>query len=60
MDDKRPAQGWDGQGAHQHNTPPAPPRAEPAAPYKTQRPKRRRKGPQNDAGWPDKLSGSER
>jgi hypothetical protein len=48
---EKPAWGWDGAGAHQNNTPPAPPREGPPLPYVTRRPKRRRKGQLNDGAW---------
>ncbi len=47
-DEKRRTSGWDGRGAHSGQ--PQEPDT-PRAPYKTVRPKRRRKGELNDGEW---------
>jgi hypothetical protein len=43
--------GWDGSGAHQGHPQPEHDLNEPKIPYKTVRPKRRRKGQLNDGQW---------
>lgn len=43
--------GWNGDGAHSGHTPPETDPSAPKLPYRTMRPKRRRKGQLNDGKW---------
>lgn len=49
MEDEEKGKGWDGSGAHAGH--PQVERDGPPLPYKTYRPKRRRKGQLNDGEW---------